>query len=133
MDELVKKMLDPWFTFNDGNVEDQHARMTAAAKVLLEAALGDLTPEEWEAGKLTVIDCGRHIEVMHRDIINRELKKRKARLLAPKTIEERVEVVASTNGGWAVLVDGKQVFWQSMKEHAETFRRGLIAEMKEKG
>jgi hypothetical protein len=119
--ELVRQMHEAWVAEGRGGyeVDYPHERMAAAAKVCIDEALAYVSLDELGG------------EMLSKGGINNLFDDRKARLLAPKTAEERVEVIASTNGGWAVHVDGKQVFWQSMKEHAETFRRGRIAELKE--
>ena len=138
MNNLVEKMLETWFTFNDGNVEDQHARMTAAAKVLLEAALGEPTNEErvqacndWHAFDKTANSGSDNYHHCMEQLILR----RKARLLAPKTLEERITVVPTNIDNYSnVLLDGKNVGPGSMRnDYAQTFAKGLIAEMKEKG
>ena len=67
--------------------------------------------------------------------VNVLLAARKLRLLAPKTIEERVTVVPTNIDNYSnVLLDGKSVGPGSMRnDYAQTFAKGLIAQMEEKG
>ena len=90
MDELVGRASDAYMNaYGDTSrtFGEKHLKgMTAAAKVLLEAALGEPTHEEF-------------VEVFGQDFmalpntkrkICKVIANRKARLLAPKTIESRI-------------------------------------------
>ena len=98
--------------------------MPGAAKVLLEAALGDVTEEELQESAMG--DKYDHDECVIAAFANR-----KARILAPKTIEERVTVVPTNIDNYSnVLLDGQSVGPGSMRnDYAQTFAKGLIAEM----
>ena len=142
MNDLVERAIE---AFDDERMSlsglfDDRQRIqcfTAAAKVLLDAALGEPTEAERE-------QMGRDFYAVAKgtgsgwdayySAQSKMFDRRKARLLAPKTPERRVTTQNNSGFGWVVLLDGgriDQLF--NTKENAETFRRGLIAEMKEKG
>ena len=136
MDELVEKMKAEWERVDA--YADEAAAWAAAAKVLLEAALGEPTKEErvqagkdWHAFDKTANSGWDNYHHCMEQLILR----RKARLLAPKTLEERITVVPTNIDNYSnVLLDGKNVGPGSMRnDYAQTFAKGLIAEMKEMG
>ena len=147
MNDLVEKMMR---AFADTMLEMGEPSpvylegMTAAAKVLLEAALGEPTKEEAQVALKEQAEFERTMTERHKhtfthSVAMRIFANRKARLLAPKTLEERVTVVPTNIDNYSnVLLDGKSVGPGSMRnDYAQTFAKGLIAEMiaemKEKG
>ena len=125
MNDLVEKMR---------RVFEETASMWEVAQVLLEAALGEPTKEEklqtgkdWQAFDKTKNSGWDNYHHCMEQLILR----RKARLLAPKTIEERVTIVPTNIDNYSnVLLDGKSVGPGSMRnDYAQTFAKGLIAEM----
>ena len=138
MDELVARGLRRLITMRMTKTVmtfcRRHLEAMTAAKVLLEAARKTVIDKvnqfqdiqgwtEGESRNALICDI--------RDKLDGEL----SLLMAPKTIESRVELRNETNqlGAYAsVWLDGKHVITLLIKD-AETFRRGLIAEKKEKG
>jgi hypothetical protein len=133
--ELVEKMRQAWVDAEpmaSGSQEQYWThRMAAAAKVCIDEALGEPTEREW-----CHINCFEDSEFA--GYLRKFLKYRKARLLAPKTAEERVTIVewVHDRSKWIVLIDGINMancatFGKNDFHKAEIYRRGLIAELKE--
>jgi hypothetical protein len=125
--ELVEKMVDAFDEHHGEDRNDMRRRMAAAAKVCIDEALGE--PDEDEFAKAQHID-GWNVPCIYLSGYSRLLTARKARL-APKIAESRVTIEPCPRDSWKVLLDGK---WQesfSDQRNAETYRRGLIAELKE--
>jgi len=146
MNNLVERMLRefymPQFSEESAMSPINIEKMTAAAKVLLDAALGEIHvgDTEWKEC-VEPKEAGRFY--MSAAEFNGIMRDRKARLLAPKTPEERVTVFDNDthlgkdhNPLWIVHVDGENVIHLDKKffnlKDAEIYRRGLIAELKEK-
>lgn len=133
--DLVDRMIWEWFgdrTDRPNPLPYHRRRMAAALRVALEdeRVLGNITQDEWETAKLTVVDCGSRIEVAHRDIIDREImRSRRARLFKPKIAEERIRI-DNHETCWAVMLDGKIDCMLNGEREAEIYRLGLIAKLR---
>jgi len=104
----------------------------AALDAAVEELLKPITDGEWQDSVLTVVDCGKRLEVVHRDVADREiLAARRAKYARHKTIEERV-TIEQQGVTFAICLDGNVEFSFGRRERAEIYRKGLIAELKEK-
>lgn len=138
MNDLVEQMLEVFHREFEQDGKGFAEGMTAAAKVCLDAAR-----ERLKTGCLLPIVPGETKQDYSIRLLAK-MSEELARLLTPKTLEERVTVFDNDkhlgkdhNPLWVVQVDGENVIHLDKKfflrKDAETYRRGLIAEMRERG
>lgn len=122
MNDLVERMNQVWLR-SGLESGDPLVRMAAAAKVLLDARDAQwINAVAAEVG--TLKGFGKDASAIFADYV-------KARLLAPKTPEERI-TVGMVSDGWYVEKDGVLLQDKLKEGIAKAARRGLIAEMKGK-
>ena len=125
MDELVEKMKAEWERVDA--YADEAAAWNAAAKVLLEAALGEPSEDEMIATARNGVNWafGKGLDY---DRVRDIFANRKARILGPKTIESRIAEHLDA----FLPLETFQARDNAIKQLARELV-GLIAEMKEMG
>ena len=125
--DLVEKMKDAMKNVSGDpdwiNIAFTNA-VSAALRVALEdeRVLGDPSvPEMRETSAWTEQAMG---------LIKQIFANRRARLLKPKTPEERVTIRPTHTIGYAIQMDGRDVHEEICENDAEIYRLGLIAKLK---
>jgi hypothetical protein len=133
--ELVRKTMD--FLLREGCTVNEQA-VAEAVKRCIDEALGEPTAEEAQVALKEQAEFERAMTERHKytfthSVAMRIVANRKARLLAPKTAEERVTIEPCPRDSWKVLLDGKFHFGGNgvAKCDAEIYRDGLILKLKE--
>ena len=130
MSDVIEKMMSEYTlrASNHPSIHEQHRTgMTAAARVLLDEALGPVTDVDRRVADYPI--------QWNTEDINDMLDNRRARLLPKsKDAAERVRLRPDheTNECFDVLLDGKEVHTFCGEVHAERYVAGLIAELKRK-
>lgn len=143
--ELVEKMIcasAEALNINRFNHETVTTGMSAALDVALDACLGPLAAQERGIAGADYCTRPAVLPCDYNDVLQFALKNfiasRRAALAHVKTAEERVTVVEwlHDTSKWIVLIDGwnsknSATFDKKDRDKAETFRIGLIQQLKE--
>jgi hypothetical protein len=140
-EELVKEMYE---AFTGAATISGKASMSAALDVAIEELLKTPDRQEWYDAYMDGfhVSSGGYPRKPDPNISyglsfecggGRLFANLRAKFQKVKTPEERVTVDRGTESGWRVLLDGESQFWQISQKHAEIYRLGLIAKLKQEG
>ena len=134
-EELVQKMWDAYSDRHESDPRPLVAGMFAALDVAIDVLLAPLTAQERGDAGAAYLSFNGTINRDYREILQFTLKNfianRRTRFMHHKTIEERV-TIEQQGVTFAICLDGNVEFSFGRRERAEIYRKGLIADLKEK-